>query len=148
MCIRLNGEQADKTARNRQLGRFGLWRHLSCWSFMKENRMIWERLSPKDQQINLDIAKGFPLFTNLVSVNVESLVREGYLTREKSPDDRRKIRLVCTEKAAPVVERGRQLQSQFAGEMFQNVDERQKEAFFQVLCTLEDNLKKMRKELR
>lgn len=91
-----------------------------------------------------DIVECRYIKANLVSVNVESLVREGYLTREKSADDRRKIRLVCTEKAAPVVERGRQLQSQFAGEMFQNVDERQKEAFFQVLCTLEDNLKNMK----
>lgn len=82
---------------------------------------------------------------NLVSVNVESLVREGYLTREKSHDDRRKIRLVCTEKAGPVVERGRQLQSQFAREMFKNVDERQKEDFFQVLHILESNMKEMQK---
>lgn len=92
-----------------------------------------------------DIVECRYIKANLVSVNVESLVREGYLTREKSPGDRRKIRLVCTEKAGPVVERGRQLQSQFAGEMFQNVDDQQREKFFQVLCTLEDNLKEMQK---
>lgn len=92
-----------------------------------------------------DIVECRYIKANLVSVNVESLVREGYLTREKSPDDRRKIRLVCTEKARPVVEWGRQLQSQFAGEMFQNVDDQQRKEFFQVLCTLEDNLKEMQK---
>lgn len=92
-----------------------------------------------------DIVEWRYIKANLVSVNVESLVREGYLTREKSPGDRRKVRLVCTEKTAPVVERGRQLQSQFAEEMFQNVDERRREVFFQVLCTLEDNLKEMKK---
>ena len=92
-----------------------------------------------------DIVECRYIKANLVSVNVESLVREGYLTREKSPGDRRKVRLVCTEKAGPVVERGRQLQSQFAGEMFQNVDERQKEDFFQVLHLLESNMKEMQK---
>lgn len=92
-----------------------------------------------------DIVECRYIKANLVSVNVESLVREGYLTREKSHDDRRKIRLVCTEKAGPVVERGRQLQSQFAREMFKNVDERQKEDFFQVLHILENNMKEMQK---
>ncbi len=92
-----------------------------------------------------DIVECRYIKANLVSVNVESLVREGYLTREKSSGDRRKIRLVCTEKAGPVVEQGRQLQSQFAGEMFKNVDERQKEDFFQVLYILESNMKEMQK---
>lgn len=92
-----------------------------------------------------DIVECRYIKANLVSVNVESLVREGYLTRETSPGDRRKIRLVCTEKAEPVVERGRRLQSQFVEEMFKNVDVRRREVFFQVLCTLEDNLKEMQK---
>ena len=92
-----------------------------------------------------DIVECRYIKANLVSVNVESLVREGYLTRETSPGDRRKIRLVCTEKAGPVVERGRRLQSQFVEEMFKNVDVRRREVFFQVLCTLEDNLKEMQK---
>lgn len=92
-----------------------------------------------------DIVECRYIKANLVSVNVESLVQEGYLIREKSPGDRRKVRLVCTEKSGSVVERGRQLQSQFTGEMFQNVDGQQREAFFQVLRTLEDNLKDMQK---
>lgn len=80
---------------------------------------------------------------NLVSVNVESLVREGYLKREKYPGDRRKTRLVCTEKAKPIIERGRQLRDRFVEELFQNVDERQKAEFFQVLGMMEANLKAM-----
>ena len=41
-----------------------------------------------------DIVKTRYIKANLVSVNVDSLVREGYLKREKSPGDRRKVRLV------------------------------------------------------
>lgn len=91
-----------------------------------------------------DIVKTRYIKANLVSVNVDSLVREGYLKREKSPGDRRKVRLVCTEKAWPVVERGRQLQDHFIDELFQNVDGRLKDDFFRVLNMMENNLKTMR----
>ncbi len=90
-----------------------------------------------------DIVETRYIKANLVSVNVESLVREGYLKREERPGDRRKIRLVCTEKAWPVVERGRQLQTHFMDELFQNVDGRLKDDFFQVLGIMEANLKVM-----
>ncbi|MDE6601937.1 MAG: MarR family transcriptional regulator [Lachnospiraceae bacterium] len=90
-----------------------------------------------------DIVGARYIKANLVSVNVESLVKEGYLRREKSPGDRRKIRLVCTEKAGPVVERGRQLQDHFTEELFKNVDERLKADFYQVLGMMERNLKEM-----
>lgn len=92
-----------------------------------------------------DIVETRYIKANLVSVNVDSLVREGYLKREKSPGDRRKNRLVCTPKAWPVVERGRQLQDQFAQELFKNVDDRLKADFFRVLDIMEDNLKEIKK---
>lgn len=91
-----------------------------------------------------DIVETRYIKANLVSVNVESLVSEGFLRREKSPGDRRKIRLVCTEKAWPVVERGRQLQNQFKEALFKNVDEQMKDGFFQVLGIMEENLKEMK----
>lgn len=43
---------------------------------------------------------------NLVSVNVERLVREGYLLRKQVEGDRRKTGLICTDKAKPIIERG------------------------------------------
>ncbi len=92
-----------------------------------------------------DIVETRYIKANLVSVNVESLVREGYLKREKSPGDRRKTRLVCTQKAWPVVERGRRLQDDFNGELFKNVDDRLKADFFRVLDIMENNLKEIKK---
>lgn len=41
----------------------------------------------------------------IVSFHVEKLVQEGYLLRQPAPGDRRKCRLVCTEKAGPVSSR-------------------------------------------
>ena len=92
-----------------------------------------------------DIVETRYIKSNLVSVNLESLVREGYLKREKCTGDRRKTRLVCTQKAWPVVERGRRLQEDFNGELFKNVDDRLKVDFFRVLNIMENNLKEIKK---
>lgn len=93
-----------------------------------------------------DVVETRYIKANLVSVNVERLVREGYLKREKSLSDRRKTRLVCTEKAWPIVERGRQIQESFVKELFKNIDEQMRADFFQVLRILEDNLKQIKEE--
>ena len=47
------------------------------------------------------------LKANLVSVNVDRLVQEGYLVRRQAAGDRRKTELLCTDKAQPVIARGR-----------------------------------------
>lgn len=60
-----------------------------------------------------DIVEVRRIKANLVSVNVDKLVREGYLRRETVEGDRRKTLLVCTERAQPVIERGRAVQSAF-----------------------------------
>lgn len=48
-----------------------------------------------------------------VSVHVERLAHEGLLERKADPCDRRKDILVCTEKAQPIIDRGRRAQEQF-----------------------------------
>lgn len=90
-----------------------------------------------------DIVEIRNIKANLVSVNVEKLVKEGYLTRTISPGDRRKTLLSCTDKAQPIVNRGRQLQAEFEEELFENVDEQLRAGFFQVMRILEANLKDM-----
>ena len=66
---------------------------------------------------------------NLVSVNVDRLVREGYLTRRGVEGDRRKTELLCTEKAQPIIARGRQLQNAFSERLFAGMDEEARRAF-------------------
>lgn len=46
----------------------------------------------------------------LVSFHVEKLVEAGFVERQAVKGDRRKCRLVCTEKAQPVIKEGRELQ--------------------------------------
>lgn len=77
---------------------------------------------------------------NLVSVNVERLVREGYLLRKQVEGDRRKTGLICTDKAKPIIERGRKLQKAFTERMFLNMDDDLRKAFSGATGIIEKNL--------
>lgn len=80
---------------------------------------------------------------NLVSLNVERLVREGYLKRQPIQDDRRKTELLCTQKAQPIIARGQQLQSGFFEQLFAGMDTDQRKAFSEALGTIEKNVDKI-----
>ena len=79
-----------------------------------------------------DIVEVRKLKANLVSVNVDRLVQEGYL--------RRKTLLIGTEKARSVVERGREVQNRFLERLLDHTDEAQRAAFFATLETMSKNL--------
>ena len=64
-----------------------------------------------------DICTYRKLKPGIVSFHVDNLVRGGYLLRTRDPGDRRRCRLVCTDKAAPIIARGQALQEQFATQM-------------------------------
>jgi len=80
---------------------------------------------------------------NLVSVNVDRLVREGYLTRRGVEGDRRKTELLCTEKAQPIIARGRQLQNVFSERLFAGMDEEARRAFSEAMHLIEHNLNEL-----
>jgi len=80
-----------------------------------------------------DIVDVRKLKANLVSVNVDKLVKEGYLRRESVKGDRRKTRLLCTEKAQPVIERGRAVQNAFLDQLLSGTDPAQRMVFFATL---------------
>ena len=83
---------------------------------------------------------------NLVSVNVERLVQEGYLERRAVAGDRRKTQLLCTEKAQPVIARGRAVQEAFFTRLLDNTDEPTREAFFRTMEIIGKNLDEILKE--
>ena len=77
---------------------------------------------------------------NLVSVNVDKLVREGYLERKTVEGDRRKTELICTEKAMAVISRGRELQREFLEKMLANLGDGELKAFLSALGVIKGNL--------
>lgn len=87
-----------------------------------------------------DIVEVRNLKANLVSIHVDRLVREGYLTRSEVPGDRRKHALALTEKAAPIVEAGRKMQEEFFETMFSGIGQEERESCFATLGTIGQNM--------
>ena len=92
-----------------------------------------------------DIVELRGIKANLVSVNVERLVNEGYLDRRDFPGDRRKTVLVCTPRSQPLIQRGERLQEEFFQDIFRDVDEASRENFHRVMEQVDRNLNKIMK---
>ena len=87
-----------------------------------------------------DVVEVRKLKANLVSVNVDRLVQEGYLVREADPVDRRRTLLRCTEKAQPIIVQGRALQESFGQKLLENTTEAQRKAFCETMDIMNKNL--------
>lgn len=82
----------------------------------------------------------------IVSLYVENLARQGYVERQSVPGDRRKCRLVCTERAEPVIRRGRALQERFARRLTEGIPPEELEACHRCFLTFEENLSALVRE--
>jgi len=87
-----------------------------------------------------DIVKIRNIKANLVSINVDRLVQEGYLIREEVKGDRRKTKLICTKQAQPVIKQGQKLQKDFVDQIFANTSQEEKQVFIKVMETMDKNL--------
>ena len=94
-----------------------------------------------------DIVELRKIKANLVSVNVNRLVEEGYLHREPVPGDRRKTRLICTDKALPIIDRGRALQAQFIDRLLSGMSDEQRQAFGDAVGVIDRNLDQLLQEV-
>ena len=79
----------------------------------------------------------------IVSFHVDKLVGEGYLERQAVPGDRRKCRLVCTEKAGPVIRRGRAAQELFSRQLTDGLTEAELEICFRCFAVFGENMARM-----
>ena len=70
----------------------------------------------------------------------DRLVQDGYLVRNQVRGDRRKTELACTDKAQPVIEKGRQLQDTFFERLFADMDEESRRAFAAAMQRIEEKL--------
>lgn len=93
-----------------------------------------------EYQTARDVVEVRKLKANLVSVNVDKLVSEGYLERQSAPDDRRKTLLFCTPKSQNIIEQGRAVQELFRERLLENTDEQSREIFFHIIETMEENM--------
>lgn len=91
-----------------------------------------------------DINRHHGFKENILSVNVNKLVSEGYLQRLSVEGDRRKIRLALTEKARPVVERGRRAQEEFDRLIKEGITPEELAVFAKCLDTAGENAHRIR----
>ena len=88
-----------------------------------------------DYKTASDIVEVRKIKANLVSVNVEKLVRDGYLERKAVEGDRRKVELIC----------GKKLQQDFVEQILSGVDEEKRKKMAEILNQMEKNLDEMLK---
>ena len=62
------------------------------------------------------------------------------LRREEIKGDRRKTKLIITEKADPVIKEGQQLQQGFVDQLFDNTTQEDKKIFIHVMKNMDKNL--------
>ena len=92
-----------------------------------------------------DIVEVRSIKANLVSQHVDRMVREGYLCRKEVQGDRRKRDLSLTEKAMPIIEVGRRMQTDFFETLFHGISEEEKRAFFETMDIMSRNMDKILK---
>ena len=92
-----------------------------------------------------DIVEVRSIKANLVSQHVDRMVREGYLCRKEVQGDRRKRDLSLTEKAMPIIEAGRRMQTDFFETLFHGISEEEKRAFFETMDVMSRNMDKILK---
>lgn len=78
----------------------------------------------------------------IVSLHVDTLVTLGLLERKAVPGDRRKLRLVPTEKAAPIIAQGKAMQESFAQTLAQGLSEDELSVFARCMETISQNLER------
>ncbi len=85
---------------------------------------------------------------NVVSLHVDRLVNDGYLERQSVEGDRRKVRLICTEKARPIIEKGLVIQRRFFFSLMEGLSLEDLEVFrhcFRVIAENADLLRSGKK---
>ena len=90
-----------------------------------------------------DIVDVRKIKANLVSVNVDKLVNDGYLERKLALDDRRKYRLLLTTKGKALVKEGKRIQDSFIELLFDSVSAKDRKAFNKVLELIDKNLERI-----
>ena len=93
-----------------------------------------------------DIVDVRKIKANLVSVNVDKLVNDGYLERKLMMDDRRKYRLVLTKQGKALAKKGKEVQDSFVELLFDSVSAKDRTAFSKVLELIDKNLERILKD--
>lgn len=74
------------------------------------------------------------------SVAIETLVKRGYLKREADAQDRRRQRLILTERAGAAIELGRQAQTTFGEQVTDGIAEEEMQLYWKISEQIRENV--------
>ena len=95
-----------------------------------------------DKNTSAEIKKYIHIGQGLISFYADKLEMGGYIRREIGKD-RRKCYLIPTEKAMPIIEKGREFQQNFQSRMLSGLTQNEIRGFYDVITSIKDNLGKM-----
>lgn len=98
-----------------------------------------------DKSTARDVCQFRGMKPGIVSFHVDRLAAAGLLERRPVPGDRRKTQLVCTEAAADIIRRGRELQGRFAEALLTGLDRESLETFHRCLAAIDVNIDNIRR---
>ena len=87
-----------------------------------------------------DITNKRGIKPNLVSFTVEKLVKDGFITRKEVPGDRRKIGLICTDKAQDIIAQGHDIQSRFISSLLKDIDKEDLDVLEHGISKIKNNM--------
>lgn len=79
---------------------------------------------------------------SLLSFHIDRLVADGYLIRKNVEGDRRKVQLICTDKANKYMQKGAHLQCKYGQLMTEGLTKEQLDTFKECLMCIDKNAKK------
>lgn len=100
-----------------------------------------------DKNTAIDMHRSGGMKQSMISTLVEKLVQGEYLERQKIPGDRRKVKLICTEKAKPVIEAGQAVQIKFKQLIMADVPPEDIEACKRIKDLAEQNIMNCRDKM-
>ncbi len=83
------------------------------------------------------IAKKLSVTVGSITTAVDALVKKGYMTRERSDEDRRVVYIRLTEKGVRAYKKHARFHREMVREVIKNLDEEEKTALIQALSKLE-----------
>ena len=86
-----------------------------------------------------DISSFLNIKANVISIHVNRLVEEGYLTRQVMKNDRRKVQLKTPDKAQPIVQKGLLLEKNFCEKLKSGITDENMEILGNILKQVGEN---------
>ena len=74
-----------------------------------------------------------------VSVSLKSLERKGLIRRVQNKSNKKRIEITLTDRSAPIIDAGKQVQAQFSKDVLSGLTQEEKDICISIFCRIHDN---------